>query len=299
MTNQIDASGRNFIYKWEGCPLKAYKDPVGIWTIGPGLTSGSGVIKPYKGMVISQKEADELFEKAMARNYLAPFNRALGRTIPQGVVNGSASFLWNCGVGALKWKWFEKVKAGEYLAAAALVEVTAVKAGGKKLKGLVNRRKAEAALFRGYKKGQALVVEQVPEQWAARIKKLGYKSTEEFQAKTGLKVDGIIGQATRATIIRAEAGKTDTKTLVTTASAGTGVGGATQTPTSADIAQIDWASILPHAAFWGLVTVVATVSAIYIYRNRGQLFQWLPEGVKDFFQYRLGIVIGRHVSVSA
>ena len=40
--------------KFEGCRLEAYRDPLGIWTIGYGHTHGV-----YNGMTISQETAEE------------------------------------------------------------------------------------------------------------------------------------------------------------------------------------------------------------------------------------------------
>ena len=60
----------------------------------------------------------------------------------------------NCGTGPLQWRWAAFVKAGDMVAASRAWKETTVTAKGKKLAGLVPRRKEEAELahygrFRG------------------------------------------------------------------------------------------------------------------------------------------------------
>ena len=50
---QISKKGIDLIKRFEGCRLKAYKCPAGVWTIGYGHTSG---VK--QGDTISQQQAD-------------------------------------------------------------------------------------------------------------------------------------------------------------------------------------------------------------------------------------------------
>ena len=50
---QLSDKGLAFLETHEGVVLKAYRDPVGVWTIGAGLTAASGVVKPKAGMVIT------------------------------------------------------------------------------------------------------------------------------------------------------------------------------------------------------------------------------------------------------
>lgn len=48
----ISSAGINFITSEEGCRLKAYKDQVGVWTIGYGH-----ILTPQKISVFSQQKA--------------------------------------------------------------------------------------------------------------------------------------------------------------------------------------------------------------------------------------------------
>jgi len=63
------------------------------------------------------------------------------------VFDGTCSPVFNLGPGSLKWKWAAAVKAGDLAQAAALLINTGTTAKGKKLAGLVRRRKEEARLL--------------------------------------------------------------------------------------------------------------------------------------------------------
>ena len=100
---QTSAEGVAFIERHEGVVLTAYRDPVGIWTIGSGLTAASGVVKPKAGMKISKAEAARLLSKALATNY----EPAVARTMPgarQHEFDGGVSFHFNTGaIGRASW----------------------------------------------------------------------------------------------------------------------------------------------------------------------------------------------------
>src|SRR5690349_18609873 len=55
---KVNKNGVDLIKSFEGCKLRAYQDSVGVWTVGWGHTEG---VK--RGDVITQRQADELFEK--------------------------------------------------------------------------------------------------------------------------------------------------------------------------------------------------------------------------------------------
>ena len=62
MTHQ----GRKLLMEREGCRLKAYKDSVGVWTIGVGHTSGAGPPIVTKGLAITQERANIIFADDVA-----------------------------------------------------------------------------------------------------------------------------------------------------------------------------------------------------------------------------------------
>ena len=135
---KISENGLDLIKKFEGCRLVAYKCPAGVLTIGYGHT-GSDV---KEGMKITQKEADALLKKDVAKfeKAVMKYNNVYG--FNQNQFDALVSFAFNIGsIDQLTAKGTRSI--GEIGAAILLYN----KAGGKKLEGLVKRREAEQALF--------------------------------------------------------------------------------------------------------------------------------------------------------
>lgn len=299
----VSQKGIKFLTAQEGEVLKAYRDSAGIWTIGVGLTAASGVIKPHKGMVITQGESQRLLRAALNKQYVPAVQKLLP-TCLQHEFDGAVSVVWNCGIGATKWKWAKALAAGNAHASAEWLKKTAVTAGGKRLQGLVNRRQREARLIEYGQYGPAAEgVSRTPQvkpagtALAEKLNKLGYDTRDmtgaikKFQAKNGLTVDGIAGPATRSTIQRELDGKKAASTSVA-AGTGTGVGSGGLEATQ----HADWGTIATNAASVAVAVTIIVAGLYLVYRFRGPLFAWLPESVKDFFQFKVGITIGRRVS---
>lgn len=127
----------------EGLRLTAYRDSVGVLTIGYGSTGG---IKPGQTITPEQAEAmlvDDLDEAADAVRKLV--------TVPltQGQFDALCSFVFNLGAGRLRDSTLLRLlNQGKYGEAAAQFRFW-VMAGGEPLPGLVKRRAAERALFDG------------------------------------------------------------------------------------------------------------------------------------------------------
>jgi lysozyme len=144
---QINQRGIDLIKHFEGCYLEAYKDSVGVWTIGyghTGLVHRDGTVKA--GRKITQAEAEELL-----RYDLRVFSKRVqgGTTVPLTDDQFAAlvSFDFNTG-GFLKSTLRKKLNACDYVGAAEEF-LKWDKAGGKVLKGLTRRRRSERNLFRG------------------------------------------------------------------------------------------------------------------------------------------------------
>ncbi len=140
--DKLGSNGLNLIKEFEGLRLKAYRDPVGVLTIGYGHTGSD--VKP--GMVISQQRAEQLLkndtgwaQKAVRESVKVP--------LTQGQFDALTSFTFNLGAGALRSSTLvKKLNTGDY--AGAQKEFGRwVHAGGQVLAGLVRRRAAEAKLF--------------------------------------------------------------------------------------------------------------------------------------------------------
>lgn len=263
------AEGIAYIESIEGVVLKAYRDPVGIWTIGGGLTAASGVIDPKPGMVISQEEASRLMAKALKLKY-EPAVVAAMPGAKQHEFDGGVSFHWNTGA-IRKASWVTSWNARDWDEVERRLLLWN-KGGGRVLPGLVRRRKEEFAIIRfGSYPGNIVRQPAVPTdaRWALPVtrdeiaeireafSKLGYDQqvsadgvpatvVRQFQADHDLTVDGIIGRATLSTLQR----RLDAKRKSTGTAAGGTVAGA-----AAEASQE--AAGLPDWLIWVALTVIA------------------------------------------
>lgn len=137
----------DLIKKWEGFEAKAYKDAVGIWTIGYGTTARAGVgIDPKPGMTITEQEAEWYLEKAVSK-FAATISPAITAKANENEFGAFVSLAYNIGPGAFKKSSaLRHFNAGDKTRAADAFLLWN-KAGGKVLQGLVNRRKEERTLF--------------------------------------------------------------------------------------------------------------------------------------------------------
>ena len=139
MNLSISNNGLSLIKRFEGCRLTAYQDSIGIWTIGYGHTSGVS-----KGQTITQVQADR-YLKADCANAEKAVNKYHSKYHwNQNQFDALVSFTFNCGSGNLK----KLLNNGQRTIAQVSAKIPAYnKAGGKVLRGLVNRRAAEKELF--------------------------------------------------------------------------------------------------------------------------------------------------------
>lgn len=132
--------GLALIKKYEGCRLEAYKDAVGVLTIGYGHT---GDIK--KSQKITEEEAEELLKKDVEKFETLVNLLILNKyKFNQNEFDALVSFTYNLGGGNLqKLTANGKRNKGQIADAIPLYN----KAGGKVLSGLTKRRKEEQKLF--------------------------------------------------------------------------------------------------------------------------------------------------------
>ena len=135
-----------FIKDHEGLRLKAYKDAVGIWTIGYGHTSDA-YFNVEKGMEITNAKANDLLRHDVEEAE-AGIDNMLKEPLPNGNMYGAVvSLVFNIGLGAFRNSTLlKKLNKKDYNGAASEFSKW-VKAGGKTLPGLVRRRAEEKALF--------------------------------------------------------------------------------------------------------------------------------------------------------
>lgn len=288
----LSREGTSFVLDHEGCPLKAYRCPAGVITIGPGFTMRSKVFAAWwrakygrglrLGDTISRTDVDVLLPKVFNDEYGAAVNAKIGTTV-QHEYDGSGSMAYNCGTGALNWTWAKLLKARDVPGAAKRLRTTAVTANGRRLAGLVRRRREEAELIEHGNYGQ---IRSVPSsvssrtdevmQYQKQLSALGYelvvdgvagkntiKAVKSFQRNNDLTVDGIVGPATRAALIRA----LDTKRgKQAAAAAPTAAGGMGAGSTDAAVQSGDF---LLSVALWGGGALLAVGIIFLILRYRG------------------------------
>jgi lysozyme len=144
--------GLDLIKEFEGLRLTSYLCPAKVWTIGYGHTSAAGEPLVKRGMRITKARAEEILRADLA-TYEAGVLAAVSVPITQGQFDALVSFAYNCGVGALrKSTLLKRVNAKQFdRVPAEFMKWT--RAGGKELPGLVRRRRAECALWRGVSDG--------------------------------------------------------------------------------------------------------------------------------------------------
>jgi lysozyme len=141
---KISQNGIELIKLFEGCKLKSYKCPAGVWTIGYGNTFYLDGSKILMGQKITQAEADMLLLKLLPK-YEATVDRNIKVTINQNQYDALVSFCWNCGSSESLFRMVN-IKATDEVIHKWLCSHY-IMGGGKVLAGLVRRRKAEADLF--------------------------------------------------------------------------------------------------------------------------------------------------------
>lgn len=142
-SQRTNKNGLLLIKSFEGLRLRAYRDAVGIWTIGYGTTRN---VRP--GMAISEDRAVSFLQEDLAR-----FEKSIRDSVRVAINDNQfaalASFVYNVGPGAFRSSTLlRKLNQGDIRGAADEFPRWN-KAGGRALAGLTRRRNAERLLFLG------------------------------------------------------------------------------------------------------------------------------------------------------
>lgn len=143
---KISKNCLDLVKKFEGCPLTANRDEVGVWTIGYGITNADRSITGksiHKGMKISKATAEKWLEESLNKKYLPlvlKYDKQYNWN--QNELDALVSFCYN--IGSIKQLTANGTRSRATIAA-KLLEYN--KAGGKVYRGLTQRRKAEQKLF--------------------------------------------------------------------------------------------------------------------------------------------------------
>src|SRR5215471_13572042 len=104
---KLSPRGNQVLADREGCILTAYKDSVGVWTIGVGHTSAAGPPKVTQGMKITQKEAMEIFDRDN-NQFEDVVNKAIKGPMMQNQYDAFVSICFNIGGSAFTKSTFVK-----------------------------------------------------------------------------------------------------------------------------------------------------------------------------------------------
>lgn len=138
----IDTKGLDFIIGCEGFSATPYLCQGGYWTQGYGHIAG---------VTKDSKPVDEDTALEWLRQDIAAVERAVGRMIvvplTQGQINALVSFTFNLGPGRLRASTLRKKVNAELHEEVPDELMKWVIAGGKRSRGLIRRRRAEAAMY--------------------------------------------------------------------------------------------------------------------------------------------------------
>lgn len=155
---KVSDTAKSVIAHHEGVRLKPYRCPARLWTIGIGhvlypeqakLSMEDRIkypIRPEDNRIFTMDEVNAILAADLQR-----FERGVLRYCPTGITQGRfdalVSFAFNVGLGTLQRSTLrQKHNRGDYDGAADEFLKYCL-GGGKVLKGLLNRRKDERAMY--------------------------------------------------------------------------------------------------------------------------------------------------------
>lgn len=142
---KLSNKGYEFLGNEEGLRLNAYRDSVGVWTIGYGNTFYEDGSKVKKGDRITKGRALELFRHIVKR-FEDGVNRTITRELNANQFDALVSLAYNIGVAAFsKSTVARRVNANPCDPSIRDAFLMWRNAGGKPI--LLNRRKREADLY--------------------------------------------------------------------------------------------------------------------------------------------------------
>lgn len=135
--------GVDLVAGFEGFRSCPYRDPVGVWTIGYGETSGVSAGTPCT----SQRKARRHLRHRLETPFGTEVRRAVKVDLSQRQYEALTSFAYNVGIGAFRESHLLAELNADDKAAAANELLRWVYAGGRVFLGLQRRRRAERRRF--------------------------------------------------------------------------------------------------------------------------------------------------------
>lgn len=145
MANKFNGAGLALVEEWEGLSLAAYQDVAGVWTIGYGHTPA------HEGQVITEAYAQMLLKGDLTTFQTIVANATHDVATTDDQFSAMVSLAFNIGSGGYRSSTvLRQHRAGLYQAAAdAFLMWDKAHVNGQLVvvQGLLNRRKAERALY--------------------------------------------------------------------------------------------------------------------------------------------------------
>lgn len=141
MTMNISQNGLDFIKHWEGFSATAYQDSAGVWTVGYGHTRSVN----EQTLPLSEEAAEDLLREDLVIPQIS-VNHLITVPLTQNQYDALVSLVFNAGQLPLYKTLGTELNAGRYKLAEAEFQRWC-HAGGVPVKGLLDRRMAEAELF--------------------------------------------------------------------------------------------------------------------------------------------------------
>lgn len=158
---KLNYAGEALIKRYEGLRTQAYRDEVGVWTIGYGHTAMAGAPEVTPGMRITRGQADAIFARDTA-SFADQVAALIKARLTDNQFSAVVSFAYNVGIAAFrKSSVLKAVNSSQFEAVPRRLNMW-VMAGGKVLPGLVKRRAAEGALFMSLDRGFSLFAKTMP-----------------------------------------------------------------------------------------------------------------------------------------
>lgn len=144
----MSANGLTRLVEREGMRRVAYKDIAGVWTICAGHTSAAGPPKVKAGMTKTLEECRAIL-KADVKKFEDCVDQAIDVPMKQHEFDALVSLAYNIGCGAFRRSTVAREMNNGNRDKAGNAFRMWNKAGGRVVKGLINRRESERNQFLG------------------------------------------------------------------------------------------------------------------------------------------------------
>jgi lysozyme len=138
---KMSTRGRKLLIEREGCILHAYRDSVGVLTVGVGHTAAAGPPIPYPGMIITAQEADAILTKDLVL-YERAIDNALKVPVSQNEYDALVSICFNVGPKFGQSTCIKRLNAGDREGAAEAIMLW------NKPPEIISRRRTEYKQFK-------------------------------------------------------------------------------------------------------------------------------------------------------